>query len=94
MVERLDHALDDVVHICEVALHLAVVVDLDGLARQDGPHKLEGRHVWPAPGAVDREEAQAGHGNAKEVAVGVAHEFVGLLGGRVERDGVVHRLRL
>ena len=94
MVERLDQTLHDVVHIREVALHLPVVVNLDGLARQDGFHKLEGRHVWPAPGAVDGEEAKSRHGNAKQVAVGVAHELVGLFGGRIKRDGVVHRLGL
>ncbi len=53
-----DHAGDDVVHIGEVALHLAVAEDVDRPAGEDRLGELEERHVRPAPGAVDREEPE------------------------------------
>ena len=81
---------DDIVDIGEVALHVAVVEHLDRLACQQRPCELEGRHVWPTPGPVDGKEAQPGGGHPVEVRVGVRHQLVGLLGGRVEADGVIH----
>ena len=51
--------------------------------------ELQG-HVRAAPGAVDREEAQARAGQAVQMAVGMGHELVALLGGRVQAHGVVH----
>jgi hypothetical protein len=83
-------ALDDVADVGEVALHLAVVEHLNGFTRQDGFHEEEVGHVWPAPGPVDGEEAEARGGQLVEVAVGVGHQLVALLGGGVERHGVVH----
>ena len=56
-------ALDDVVDVGEVALHPPVVEDLDRLACEDASRENEERHVRPAPGAVDGEEAQAGVGS-------------------------------
>jgi hypothetical protein len=60
-----------------------------GSPGEDGLGEQEQRHVRPAPGAVDGEEAQAGGRQAVEVAVGVRHQLVGLLGGGVEADRVV-----
>lgn len=88
-VEDADDALDDVVDVGEVALHAAVVEDVDGLAGQDGPGEEEEGHVRTAPGTVDGEEAQARARNSIEMGVGMGHEFVGLLAGGVEGDGVV-----
>src|SRR5690606_40543961 len=53
----------------------------DLLSRADGAGELDRRHVRSPPGPVDGEEAQAGAGNAEQVAVGVGHQLVGLLGG-------------
>ena len=68
-----------------------------GRSGQDRLGEQEQGHVRPAPGTVDREEAQSGGRQAEEMAVGVGHQFVGLLGGGVERhrmvDVVVHRKR-
>lgn len=84
------HALHDVVHVGEVALAVAHVEDLDGLAAQQLVGKAEVRHVRAAHRAVDREEAQAGRGDGVELAVGVSHELVALLGRRIERNRRVH----
>jgi hypothetical protein len=71
----------------EIPAELALVVDVDGLALEDGAHELEQRHVGATPGTVDGEEAQARGGQAVEVGVGVGHQLVGLLARRVERQG-------
>jgi len=85
-----EDALHDVVDVGEVAAHPAVVVDVDGFAGEDGPGEEKEGHVGPAPGAVDGKEPQAGGRQAVEVRIGVRHQFVGLLGGGVERNGMVH----
>ncbi len=93
-VRGADHALDDVVDIGEVAAVAAVVEDLDRAAREDGVGEFHRRHVGPAPGAVDREEAQARAGQAVEMGVGMRHQLVGALGGGVELERMVDALAL
>src|SRR3569623_1828296 len=88
-IARAHHAFDDVVDVGEVALVLAVVVDVDGLAFEDVLGELEQRHVGPAPRTVHGEEAQSRGGQAVEMAVGVRHQLVRFLGGGVEAHGVV-----
>ncbi len=46
-------------------------------------------HVRPAPGSVDREEAQSRGRQAEQVAVGMRHQLVRLLGRGVQADGVI-----
>ncbi len=84
--------LDDVVDEGEVAAEIALVVDVDGLARQDGSGELGDGHVGPAPGAVDGEKAQPCGGQAVERRVGVGHQLAALLGGGIEGNRVVHLL--
>ena len=59
---------------------------LDLLASQHSVHKLERRHVRPAPRAVDGEKTQAGDGHVVEVGVGMADQLTHLLSGRVRAD--------
>ncbi len=89
-----DHALDDVVDIGEVAAVPAVVEDLDRTALEDGVGEFHRRHVGPAPGPVDREEAQAGAGQPVEMGVGVRHQLVRALGRGVELQRMVDALAL
>jgi tryptophan synthase beta subunit len=65
-------------------LNTAIGWPADRLGEQ--PH----HHVGPPPRAIDGEEAQARQRQAVEMGVGFAHQFVGLLGGGVEADGLVH----
>ena len=89
-----DNAFDDIIDVGEIALHLAIVEDLDGHAGQYRLGEQEQGHIGPAPGAVHGEEAQAGHGVAAQVVEGVADHLAGLLAGRVQAHRVVHAVVL
>lgn len=79
----------DVVDVGEVALHLAVIEEADGLL----PANLLGEtvvgHVGPPPRAVSGKIAESGDGEAEEVVVGVGHRLVGFFRRAVKVDGVV-----
>ena len=93
IAEHVLDARDDVIDIGEVAVHIAVVVDLDGLAPADLVGELEIRHIRTAERPVNREEAQPRRRNAVEMAVGVRHEFIRLLRRRIEADRMVDIVR-
>ncbi len=82
-------AFDNVIDKSEVALALAVVENLDGLARLELVGETEVCHVRAASWAVDRKETQPRARDVVELAVGVCHELVALLGGGVQRDRVI-----
>ena len=84
-----EDALDDVVDVGEVALHIAVVEDLNGLAGLQFLRGGEIEHVRAAGGTVNGEEPQACGRNIVELAVAVRQKLIGLFGGRVEGDRVV-----
>ena len=87
-----DHALHDVVDVCEVPEAVAVVEDSYFVTFDQPVGEAEVGHVRPAAGSVDGEEAQSRGGNVVELAVGVRQQFVALLGGGVEAYGVVHHV--
>lgn len=87
-----DHALHDVVDVCEVPEAIAVVEYPDALSPDQLVSEAVVRHVGPAAGSVDCEEAQSSGGNVVELAVGVRQQLVALLGGGVEAYGVVHHV--
>ena len=84
------HSLHDVVDIGEVALAVAIIEYLDGLAFHQLVGEAEISHVGTAGGAIDGEEAETGRGDVVELAIGMGHQLVALLGGGVEAYGVVH----
>ncbi len=69
---------------------MAVVEHVNRLACQDLLGEDKQRHIRPAPGTVYGKEPQAGGGQVVQVAVGVGHQLVGLLGGRVQAQGVIY----
>ena len=87
-----DHALHDVVDVCEIPEAVAVVEYSDALSPDQPVCEAVVRHVGPAAGSVDGEEAQSRGGNVVELAVGVRQQLVALLGGGVEAYGVVHHV--
>ena len=84
------HTLHDIVDIGEVALAVAIVENLDGVAFYQLVGKAEVSHVGTAGRTIDGEEAEAGRGDVVEFRVGMGHQLVALLGGGVEAHGVVH----
>ena len=84
------HSFHNVVDIGEVALAVAIVEYLDGLAFHQFVGETEVCHVGTTCRAIDGEEAQAGRGDVVELRVGMGHKLVALLGGGVEAYGVVH----
>ena len=70
----------------EVAVHVAVVVDIDRPPVEDRVDELVVGEVRSSPGPVDREEPEHRGREVPEVGVGVCHRLVGLLGRGVDRE--------
>lgn len=85
-----NHSFHDVVDIGEVALAVAIIEYLDGIAFHQLVGEAEVSHVGTTGGAIDGEEAEAGRGDVVELRVGMGHQLVALLRGGVEAYGVVH----
>lgn len=84
------HSLHDVVNIGEVALAVAIVEYLDGLAFHQLVGEAEVSHVGTTCGAIDGEETEAGRGDVVELAIGMSHKLVTLLGSSIKRYRVVN----
>ena len=84
------HALHNVVHIGKIPLAVAVIEDGYGFALHQLLGGAEIEHVGPPRRAVHRKEAQAGGGDIVQLGIAVGQQLVALLGGGVERNGVVH----
>src|SRR5258707_257327 len=84
-----DDSLDDIVDIGEIAHHFAAVEHRYRPSGEDSLGELEQRHVRATPGTIDGEEPQSGARQPVKVSVAVRHQFVRLLGRRVQRDRVV-----
>lgn len=85
-----DNALDNVVDVGEVALAVAVVEDLYLLTLDEFVGEAEVGHVGTTARTVDGEKTEARRGDVVELAVGMGHQFVALLGGGIEGDGIVN----
>ena len=85
-----DHSFHDVIDIGEVALAVAIVENLDGLAFHQLVGEAEVSHVGTAGRAINCKETQACRWDVVELAIGMGHQLVALLGGGVEAYGVVH----
>lgn len=79
-----------IIHVCEVPAAVAVVVDLDGFTLQQFVGEAEVGHIRTTRRTIDGEEAQTRTGDVVELAVAVGHQFVALLGGGIEADGVIY----
>ena len=84
------HSLHDVVNIGEVALAVAIVEYLDGLAFHQLVGEAEISHIRTTCRTIYGKEAEAGRGDVVELRVGMGHQLVALLRGGVEAHGVVH----
>ena len=66
-----EYTFDDIVDVCEIALAVAVVEDLNGLASLQLLRGGEVEHIRPACGTVNSEEAQTCGRNIVELAAAV-----------------------
>ena len=83
---------DNVVHVGEIAAHVAVIEDLDGLAFEHGVRKQPVGHIRAPPGSVDREEPESHGLHAVQVAVAMGHQLIGFFGCSIEADRGIHAL--
>ena len=84
------HSLHDVVDIGEVALAVAIIENLDGLAFHQLIGETEVCHIGTTCRAINCKEAEACRRNIIEFTICMSHQLVALLGGGVEAYGVVH----
>ena len=84
------HTFYNVINISKIALAVAIVENLDGLAFHQFVGEAEVCHVGTTGGAIDSKEAQAGRGDVVEFRVGMGHQLVALLRGGIEAHGVVN----
>lgn len=84
------HTFYYIVNVSEVALAVAIVEYLDGLAFNKFVGKAEVCHVGTTCRAIDGKEAEAGRGDVVELRVGMGHQLVALLRGGIEAHGVVY----
>ena len=73
-----------VIDVRKVAVHVAVVVNVDGAPIEDRIDKLVKRQIGAAPRTVDGKEPEHRCRKIIEVRIGMAHALVGLLGGRID----------
>ena len=85
-----NYSFHDVVDIGEVALAVAIIENLDGLAFHQLVGEAEVSHVGTAGGAIDGKETEAGRGDVVELRVGMGHQLVALLRCGIEAHGVVY----
>ena len=90
----MNYTTNNIVDIGEVARHCTIVVNVDRLASQDGPGKLDRRHVRPSPWAVDGEKPQPGRRHVIEMAVGMRHQLVRLLRRGIKRGRMIDTVML
>src|ERR1700722_4409553 len=80
-----DHRFDNVVDVRKIALHAAVVENVDYVSSRDRSGEFIGRHVRPSPWSIDGEETEPRRRDMKQVAIGVGHQLIGLFRCGVER---------
>ena len=83
------HFLDPIRHIVDVGIIPrggTVSKDSDGLSFEDLSGKGMNRHLRSLSGAIDGEKAQGHGGNGVYLAVGLAVQFSGSLGGGIGGD--------
>ena len=90
VLHHTDDSFDDVINVGEVALAVAVVEDLDGVALHQLVGKAKVGHVGTTGRTIDGEETETCGRYVVELAVGVCHQFVALFGSGIEGHGIVN----
>lgn len=90
MAHHAHHALYNIINVGEVALAVAIIEDFYHIPLYQFVGKAEIGHVRTAGRAVDGEETKAGAGDIVQFAVCMRHQFIALLRGGIEADGIVY----
>src|SRR3989344_7290298 len=84
------NSLNNIIDIGEITDHFSVIEYRYGCSFQYALGELEERHVRPSPGAINREEPQAGTGQLVQMRITMRHQFIGLFGCGIEGDRMIH----
>ena len=84
------HSLHDVVDIGEVALAVAIIENLDGIAFHQLVGEAKVSHIRTTCRTIDSKEAKACRRNIIELAISMGHKFVTLLGGCIKRYRIIN----
>ena len=90
--QHFQNSLHHIVDIGEIALHIAMIIDMDRFALHNLLGKAPIGHIRPSPRSVNGEEPQACHWNIVEMRVTVGHQFIRLFRRCIERQRAVRRL--
>ena len=90
MLHHSDDSFHNIIDVGEVAFAVSIVEYLDDVALHQLVGKAEVCHVGTASRTIDGEEAETCTRNVVELAVGMCHQFVALLGGGIEGHGIIH----
>ena len=80
----------DIIYKSEVALAVAIVEYLDGLAFNKFVGETEVSHIWTTSWTIYGKETQASRRNVVEFAIGMSHKLIALLCGCIKRHWVVY----
>ena len=67
-----------------------MVENLDGLSPQNFLRKRKVRHIWSAKRTVHRKKAKPRRRNMIQMAVGICHQLIALLGSGIKTNGLVY----
>src|SRR5215471_6443363 len=89
IIQDANNTLNYVVDVGKIALHAAIVIDLDWSAFQYRFAELEHGHVRPTPRTVHGEKAQTRDRQTIKVSIHMSNQFVALLGCSIKTDWMV-----
>lgn len=84
------HTLYNIVDIGKVTLAVAIIEYLNVFSFYQLIGETEVSHIGSAGRSVNGKETKTGTRNVIELAVGMSHQFVALLGGGIKADRVIH----
>ena len=90
MAHHAHHALYNIINVGEVALTVSVIEDFYRIPLYQFVGETEVSHIGSAGRAIDGEEAKTCAGYVVQFAVSMRHQFVALLRGGIEADGIIH----
>mgnify|MGYP005857260389 CR=1 FL=1 len=79
----------NIIDISKVTVHIAMIIDGNGLLPHDFIGKFEIGHIRPTKRTIDRKKTQSCRRNPIKMTVGIRHEFIGFFCSRIKTDRMV-----